>query len=245
MLRKEFYDAFRKLIESLLVLLAIPLAYILDIVLFDFSWTTDEIVNYVFIITVFVYVLYSGSTILNSEKKNRAFEYLFSWPLPRWKMILYKILSRLAFLVLLLFISLFFSIFKNFFIDGFNLIVLFFITIFLSIAVRAIILNIIGVLFTYLVYYFTSTIIKYLVLTSTSELQGYPASNFLLFHLLPAVLLLIPLGTAFWITFKNLDLKPLKLQLKPFIYISIPTVLILVSFISIFYKGYIQWLIRH
>lgn len=243
MLRKEFYDAFRKFIESLLVLLAIPLAYILDIVLFDFSWTTDEIVNYVFIITVFVYVLYSGSTILNSEKKNRAFEYLFSWPLSRLKMILYKILPRLAFLVLLLFISLFFSIFKNFFIDGFNLVILFFITIFLSIAVRAIILNIIGVLFTYLVYYFTSTIIKYLVLTS--ELQGYPASNFLLFHLLPAVLLLIPLGTAFWITFKNLDLKPLKLQLKPFIYISIPTVLILVSFISIFYKGYIQWLIRH
>lgn len=240
MLRKEFYDAFRKLIESLLVLLAIPLAYVLDRVLFNFSWTFAEIFNYVFIVAVVIYALYSGSTILYSEKKNRAFEYIFSWPLSRWKMLLYKILPRLAFLMLLMFISLFFSIFKNLLIDGFNLVILFFIALFLGIAVKSIILNIIGVLITYLIYYFTSSIFKYLVLTS--EITGYYSSNFLMFQLLPAALLLIPLGTAFWITFKNLDLKPLKLQVKPFIYISIPTVLILVSFISIFYKGFLQWL---
>jgi hypothetical protein len=53
---------------------------------------------------------------------------------------------------------------------------------------------------------------------------------------------LIPLAAAFAITVKNFDLKPIKWQVKPYLMIALPTVLILLSFIIVFFRGYLIWI---
>jgi hypothetical protein len=240
MLKKEICDAFRKFLECIIILLALPLAIALDKLVFHDNWDFHLIFKVFFIITVVLYSFYSGTTIFQSEKRDKALEYLFSLPLPRWKIALYKIVPRLVLLILLLSVSPFFSLFENIHIAGFNLITLFFISVFLSIAINSVFIGMLGSGTLYLLYYTLYRTISHLA-TKTTTFAFIPDSYFS-HQLISALLLLIPMGIAFWITFRSLDVKPLNLQLKPYVAIFLPTTIILTSLIVFLSLKYLPWL---
>ncbi len=236
MLKKEFFDSFKKLMECMILLLGIPLGVVFDKLIIHYGWKLSEIFNFVFLATIIAYPLAAGLTIFQSERKDRAFEYMLSLPLLRFKIIVYKIAPRFFFLLLLIIASNFFSIFDNIWINGFNLIVVFFISSFLSISINSFVIGVIGVSFFYFGYYQASRII-HLIFIGWDPLKYNPFSTgALLFDLLTAALLLIPMGTAFWITFKKFDVKPLKWQLKSYLYIVVPTVIVFYTFITLVFK---------
>ena len=240
MLRKEFSDAFKKFMECMLLLLGIPLGVVFDKLIIHYGWKLSEIFNFVFLVTIIAYPLAAGLTIFQSERKDRAFEYLFSLPLSRFKTIMYKIAPRLLFLLLLIIASIFFSIFDNIWINGFNLIVLFFISSFLSISVESFVIGVVGVSLIFSVYYQASQTIHLIFIGWDPVKYNLFSTGALLSDLITAVLLLIPIGAAFWITFKNFDVKPLKWQLKSYLYIVVPTVLAFYSFITLFFKKFTE-----
>lgn len=226
--------------ECMILLLGVPLGILFDRFIIHYGWKLSEIFNFVFLATIIAYPLAAGLTIFQSEKKDRAFEYLFSLPLSRFKILLYKIAPRFMFLLLLIIASIIFSIFENVWINGFNLIVVFFISTFLSISINSFVIGVIGVSFFYFGYYQASRII-HLIFIGWDPLKYNPFSTgALLFDLLTAALLLIPMGTAFWITFKKFDVKPLKWQLKSYIYIVVPTVIVFYTFIILVFKKFTE-----
>jgi hypothetical protein len=238
MLKKEFSDALRKLIECLILLLAVPLAVLWDKFVIHFGWSYRDVFNFVFQVTIVIYPIYSGMTIFQSEIKNKAFEYLFSLPVSRWKIVLHKIFWRAAFFLLLLGVSSFFSVFKNVWINGFNLIILFLISIFLSFTLSSVVIGPIGVGLVYLIIYLNSQIINYLLWRA--EKVTFNLTSFLS-SFISAALLLIPLGMTFWLTFKNMDVKSLKLQLKYYKLIALPSIGTLILFAILFYGRYLKW----
>jgi len=222
--------------ECMLLLLGIPLGVVFDKLIIHYGWKLSEIFNFVFLVTIIAYPLAAGLTIFQSERKDRAFEYLFSLPLSRFETIMYKIAPRFFFLLLLIIASTFFSIFDNIWINGFNLIVVFFISSFLSISVNSFVIGVFGIFFFYSGYYQASRIIHFIFI-GWDPLKYNPFSTgALLSELLTAALLLIPMGIAFWITFKNFDVKPLKWQLKSYLLIVLPTVLVFYTFIILFFN---------
>jgi ABC-type transport system involved in cytochrome c biogenesis permease component len=161
MLKKEFLDASGKFLECIVILVALPLAFVLNKLVFHDNWDFHLIFKVFYIITAILYAAYSGSTFFQSERRDHAFEYLFSLPLPRWKIALYKIVPRLVLLILLISVAPFFSLFENTIIAGFNLITLFFISVFLSIAVSSAFIGILGSGTLYLLYYALYRTISY------------------------------------------------------------------------------------
>lgn len=240
MLKKEITDAFKKFLECMLLLLGIPLGVLFDKFIIHFGWKLSDVFHFVFLVTIVIYPLVSGLTIFQLEKKDRAFEYLFSLPLSRFKIILYKIFPRFLFLLILIIISISFSIFKNIWINGFNLIFVFFASTFLSISVNSFVIGVVGVSLLLSVYFQASSIIQLIFLGWDPEKISRFSTLALLSDLFTAVLLLIPFGLAFWFTFKKFDVKPLKWQLKPYLSIILPTILLFVSFIVMFYKKFIS-----
>jgi ABC-type Na+ efflux pump permease subunit len=236
MLKKEFFDSFKTLMQCLLLLLGVPLGFVMDRLIIHFGWKLSEIFHYVFLVTIIAYPLAAGLTIFQSEKKDRAFEYLFSLPLSRFKTIMNKIAPRFMFLLLLIIASIFFSIFDNIWINGFNLIVVFFISIFLSISVNSFVIGVVGISFFYAAYSEASQAIHLISIGwDPVKFNGFSTAA-LLFNSLTAALLLIPMGTAFWMTFKKFDVKSLKWQLKSYLYIVVPTLLVFFSFIILLSK---------
>lgn len=240
MLKKEFLDAFKKFMECMILLLGVPLGVVFDKLIIHDGWKLSEIFNFVFLVTIIAYPLAAGLTIFQSEKKDRAFEYLISLPLSRFETIMYKIAPRFFFLLLLIFASTFFSIFDNIWINGFNLIVVFFISSFLSISVNSFVIGVFGVSFIYSGYYQASRMIHFIFVGWDPLKYNIFSTEALLFELLTAALLLIPMGTAFWITFKNFDVKPLKWQLKSYLLIVLPTVLVFYTFVTLFFNKVIE-----
>lgn len=240
MLKKEFLDAFKKFTECMILLLGIPLGVVFDKLIFHFGWKISDVFHYVFLVTILIYPLAAGLTIFQSEKKDRAFEYLFSLPLSRFKTIIYKIAPRFLFLLLLIIASNFFSIFDNIWINGFNLIVVFLISLFISISVNSFVIGVVGVSFFYSGYYQASRIIHLIIIGWDSVKFNDFSTLALLSELITAALLLIPMGTAFWVTFKNFDVKPLKWQLKSYLYIVVPTVLVFYTFIILAFKKFTE-----
>jgi hypothetical protein len=238
MFKKEFYDALKKLLECLLVLLAIPLAIVWDKFVVHFGWSFLDIFKFVFAVTVVVYSPYSGATIFQSEKKDRAFEYLLSLPLPRLKIILYKVAPRITFLLLLLVVSAFFSVFANIWTAGLILVVLFLISLFLSIVLSSVIVGLIEVALLYVLIHLNDLIINVFLWKLKIAGDIFPSFPTRLFS---AAFVLIPLGIAFWLTFKNLDVKPFKLQMRPYLFIAFPSILILITFAAVFFKRYLAW----
>lgn len=238
MLKKEIFDSLKIFGECLLLLVCIPLGYVFDKFVIQFGWSFSEVFNFVYRITMIVYPIAAGLTLFQSEKKDRAFEYLFSLPLSRLKIITYKILPRLSLLMLLIIISTFFSVFNNIWINGFNLIVLFLISIVIGFLAHTFMTGVIEISLIFYVYYLAS-LMMYPLLTSWEIAKPNRFSTtVLLCSLLTAALLLIPFGTAFWTTFKKFDVKPLKWQLKTYIYIVLPTIGAFATFIAIFFKKF-------
>ena len=238
MLKKEFSDALRKFLECVSLLAVIPIALLFDKLVIHSGWKFQEVFNLVFIISIVCYPVYSGATIFQSEKKNRAFEYLFSLPIQRWKILLNKIAMRMAFLILLLIVSVFFSVFKDVFMIGLYLIIVFLVAAFFSLHVSSVLMVIIGITLMFQLFSINSKIIQFLLwklkLTESTSLAFIP-------EIISAVFLLIPLGFTFWLTVKNLDAKPLKLQVKYYLFIAIPSIVILICFAFLFSKQYWAW----
>ena len=240
MLKKEIIDSLKIFGECLLLLIAIPLAYLFDKLVIHFGWSFSEIFNFVYITIMVVYPVAAGLTLFQSEKKDRAFEYLFSFPLSRLKIITCKILPRLSLLLLLTIVSLFISVFRYPWMNGFNLIVLFLISATLSLSISSLGIGVIGTSLFFFLYYQANKII-YMMFTGWDLRQHEPYSlAAFLSSVLTAALFLIPFGAALWVTFRKFDVKPLKWQLKTYISIVVPTILAFAAFISIFFTKYMS-----
>jgi hypothetical protein len=62
--------------------------------------------------------------------------------------------------------------------------------------------------------------------------------------ILAALLLLLPLGIAFWKTLKNLDLKPIRRQLRPYLMFALPGVALMITLVVLYYNVYLKWLLN-
>jgi len=240
MLKKEFSDALKQFMECMLLLLGVPLGVVFDKLIIHYGWKLADIFHFVFLITMIIYPVVAGLAIFQSERKDKAFEYLFSLPLSRLEALRYKIAPRFLFLLLLIIASIFFSIFKNIWINGLYLIVVFFISAFMSISVTSFVLGAVGVSFIFSAYYLASTMIHLIFIGWDPSKYNKFSTGALLSDLLAAALLLIPIGTAFWMTFKKFDVKPLKSQLKFYYYIAVPTISAFYIFIILLFKKFTE-----
>lgn len=237
MLKKEVWDALKRELECLLILGAIPLAFLWDRLIMKFNWGFRDIFSWVFIITVIIYAVYAGATIFQSEKRDRAFEYLFSLPISRGKILLMKIGPRLIILIFLVIVlALFFKL--DLLVFGITFLLIFFVSAFLSIGINSLMINLIGVLMLYSVYDFL-----WKILVNFSFLNGLESRGAWIiptFQLFATALLLAPIGTAFWLTFKRMDVKPMKLQMRTYYAIVLPTLAVLITFITLMFKKYLS-----
>jgi ABC-type transport system involved in multi-copper enzyme maturation permease subunit len=235
MLRKEIGDALKRFAESLLVLFIIPFVYLGDKLVTKTGLDYASLINMGFVITLVIYAVYAGATVFQAERKDRAFEYLFSLPLTRRKIILAKILPRLG-LLLILGGGATMVIGRGFPAEaGITVLVLFFSSLFLSIAVLSTAINLFGVGLMYLIFFQGRRVFGYLLF----KLGGNFASHlgWLVTQFIPAAVLLVPFGIAFWLTFKKMDVRPLKLQMRTYYSITLPALFVLVSLIALFFRS--------
>ncbi len=240
MLKKELLDTIKILAQCLLLLFIIPIARVMGWQVFHRQWEISGIFQPVYIAIVIIFAAYSGVTLFQAEKKNRAIEYLLSLPLSRWKMITSKILPRLAALVLLIAVGFMLSVLKEGAADTISLLILFASALFLSLAVESVLTGLMGVFIINVILYYSSLITSYL--TMTHQWFGSEVPIFFLSQILPALSLLIPLAAAFILTLKNFDAKPLKWQAKPYIFIALPVVFGFLIYILRYLKQYLQWI---
>lgn len=234
MLKKEIKDALKCFVESLVALVIIPLMYIADKLVtkngFNFASYRDP----GFIFTLVIYAIYAGGTVFHSERKDRAFEYLFSLPMTRRNIILLKILPRLG---LLMFLGGATGIVvgRSFLSEtGITVLVLFFSSLFLSIGVLSVFINLFGVMLMYLIFSQEGHVFGYLLLkfgVNFASFLGSVAAQFV-----SAAVLLVPFGIAFWLTFKKMDARPLKLQMRTYYSIILPTIFVLTLLIVFFFR---------
>ncbi|MCK4762121.1 MAG: hypothetical protein KAW12_07975 [Candidatus Aminicenantes bacterium] len=238
MFKKEFRDTLIILAHSSLLFLALPLLNNVDYGVASLEREFASVFNLIYTLFVIVFAAYAGAAFFSHEKKENAFEYLFSLPLPRWKMFLYKLAPRLLVLLLLIAAGVILSVFSDIPADVFGLLFLFLSALFLGLVVDSLIMGLLGVLTVNMLFYFAVLIINYIAIEAAGT--GEPA-GFFLSLLLPGLLLLAPLGTAFALCFKRMDLKPLELHLKPYALIVSPMVFFFVVFFLLFFRDYFSW----
>ena len=234
MLRKEIRDALKRFVESLVVLAVIPFMYLWDKLLMKRGLDYASLVDTGFVITLLFYAVYAGATVFQAERKDRAFEYLFSLPLTRRRIILAKILPRLGLLLVLVGAA---TLAVGSDLPAkiaVTVLVLFFSSLFLSLGVSSIVINLFGVILMYLIFFQGGNVFGYLLF----KLGGSFASHLglLVTQIISAALLLVPFGLAFWLTFKKMDARPFKLQMKTYYAITLPTLFVLVFLIALFSK---------
>jgi hypothetical protein len=236
MLRKEFRDALRRLTECLVLLGAVPLGYIWDRAIVHSGWRFSEIWATVFAATLFLFAAYAGASLFLSEKKDRALEYLLSLPVSRTKIVLVKIGPRLAILAGLwgarsllvgrawdwrLLVSLLF---------------LFFVAASLSIAIDSVIIGFFGVVLLFATFQLSSSTLTFIAwkLGLISSLSrgwiGWTAAG---------VLILGPFAAAFLLVIRNLQAMPLRLQMRPYYRLALPSFLVVIFLILKFFGAYL------
>lgn len=239
MLKKEFQDTLKTLFYCLCLFLIVPIARLLDWQVLHAEWDISGIWQPVFTVVIVFFTAYSGVSIFQVEKKDRALEYLFSLPVSKWKIIGVKVIPRFFMVLLLIAAGGFFSVLNNVVVDGISLLLLFFSGLFIGLAVDSLLNGLFGVVIINVTFYYSSLIISYV--TMKYRLFDSDGPIFLLSYLLPAVLLLVPLAAAFALTVKNMDIKPFKWQVKHYLRIALPTILILLAFILVFMESYFKW----
>ena len=98
-------------------------------------------------------------------------------------------------------------------------------------------INLTGVLILYILFDFL-----WLILMNFSFRHGLESGGTWIiptFQSLAALLILVPMGTAFWLMFKKMDVKPIKLQMRTYYAIVFPTVIVLIVFVSLMLKKYV------
>ncbi len=240
MLRKELTESIKRFLECSVIFVGIPIAFVLDRLIIKFGLEFKDLFIVLFYVTVFFYSAYSGITIMQAEKKDRALEYLLSMPISRSKIMLMKIFSRLIILIFCIFILTFLVDFKTFRMLAIWLIFLFFISVSFSMVIDSIILGIIGISLIFQVFVLNSRILNFLV--SKAYIESSLDYLALLGPVLSALLLLIPFGISFWLTFKKMDVKPMKQQIQPYYYIAFPALVIILLNIALNYRNYMIWI---
>lgn len=240
MLKKEFRDTLRILLESSMLMLSIPFIMLISFIFGldspggDLS-TKSDLVRAVALLTAFAFAGYSGMAFFLSERRDKGFEYLLTLPISRWKIFLYKLAPRL--LVLLL-IFVLFALLGGATVKGilYPLLTVQIGMIFLSLAFSSYFAGFIAFV---LLGFFYSLGIKF-VWYALYVLDG---NSYGLFGTVPVELIAlllpgIPLAISFFKVFLNYDLKPARFTLKPYYYIALPVILVEFIVIFVFYQGY-------
>jgi ABC-type Na+ efflux pump permease subunit len=239
MLRKEFRDALRRLAECMVLLVAVPLGYIWDRAIVHFGWHFADIWSAVFAVTVFLFAAYAGASLFLSEKKDRALEYLLSLPISRSKIVLAKIGPRLAILAGLWGV---YSLFGGLGGPSWDwsllvlLLFLFFIAASLSISIDSVVIGVVGVILLFATFSFSSRTLTFiawklgLISSISSVWTGWIAAG---------VLILGPFAAAFLLVIRNLQAMPLRLQMRPYYRLALPSFLVVVFLILKFYGAFL------
>lgn len=234
MLKKECKDTWRILLESSLLLMAIPVVWIVS-QLFGLEAPIEDLIAFVCMITVFAFSGYSGLTLFRFEKQDRALEYVLTLPIGRLRMFFNKLLPRF---ILLLFLA--------------ALLVLFFHVSFESTILPLFLLQIGAVFLSLAIDSYYVGVIALFLLMFLTELGNIMVKRFLYFmvggnfqlaHLFvkfyPHLLLIfIPLGISFFLALKRLDLKPYRYSLKPYLYIALPVLMTQMVLYIVFYDSF-------
>ena len=236
MLRKEVRDALRRLAECLILLVAGPLGYIWDRAIVHYGWRFVDIVPAVFTATIFLFAVYSGVSLFSSEKKDRALEYMLSLPVSRSKIVLAKVVPRLSILV---------GLWGGFAIlagKGWNWIILvfllflFFIAASLSIAIDSAVIGLLGVFLLFGAFDLSSSTLTFvawklgLISSIHNVWFGWTAAG---------VLILGPFAAAFLLVIRNLQAMPLRLQMRPYYRLALPSFLVVIFLILKFFGAYL------
>jgi ABC-type transport system involved in multi-copper enzyme maturation permease subunit len=243
MLNKEFRDTLKRLGECFFILIGVPLGYLWDRIVVRFRWDFWSIFNAVFVAFIFVYAAYSGATIFLAEKKDRAFEYLFSLPVSRTRILATKLLPRLGSLLVLYAVLTILSKRSFFSSVGLMLAFIFSVGVFLSLAIDSVVIGLLGILLLSGLYYFMLPTFSFMAW----KLHLIPSliSSRMIILPLCVIILLLPFGIAFWQVYSHLDSRPLNLQMKRYYLISLPSLLVLISLIMMFYGKYVAMLQRN
>lgn len=240
MYKKEFLDTLRVFLQSLLVLLVIPIALALDWYLFHAQWQLAGIIQPVILGIILFFAAYGGVTIFAMERKDRALEYLLSLPVPKSRILFAKILPRLLFLLVLIACGSVLGVMTSPVMDGISVLIVFIVALSLSLSGESIFNALIGVVLVNVIFYYSSIITSYLTMTRSVSHSLTPV--FWLSFGVPLVVVVVPLLTAFYKTLKKFDLKPLKWQTQAYIQMALPAIGCLVIFILVFLKKYLAWI---
>ena len=237
MLNKEFRDTLKRLGECFFILVGVPLGYFWDRVIVKSGWEFWAIFKGVLTALVFLYAAYAGATIFMAEKRDQAFEYLFSLPVSRTRILASKILPRLGCLVVLYAGLTVLSKSRFFSSLGLVLAFIFLLAVFLSLAVDSVVIGVLGILLLLGLYYCLPPTLSFIAwkLHVIPSLTSPP----MILKLLSAVILLLPFGAAFWKVYNRLDARPMNLQMRPYYLISLPSLLVVISLIMVFFGRYL------
>jgi ABC-type Na+ efflux pump permease subunit len=240
MLRKELTESIKRFLEGFVIFVGIPIALLVDRTIIKFGWEFKDIFLGLFIVTVFLYSTYSGITIMQAEKKDRALEYLLSMPISRSKIMLMKIFFRLIILLILIIILNFVMDSQSIQLVSIYLVVLFFASLSLSLVIDSILLGIIGasLILGIISVHFGIIFFFFSKLGITDPIPHLDSLSMLV----SAFLLLVPFFISFWLTFKKLDVKPMKQQIQAYYYIAFPALVIILSNIVLNYRNYLIWI---
>jgi hypothetical protein len=236
MLKKEIRDAVNRLRECCLIVAIIPIGYLVALIFYKADWHFIPTMRILFASLALFYSLYAGLTIFMSEKKDHAFEYLFSLPLSRGRILAYKILPRLLILtgIYLAASALMGPVFSQPAEAGLKIGLgiyvysIFFLSVSLSFVVDSFVAGFFGVLILASLFSQLLTISNLLIAKLLPAVSHLPLSIIIFF--VPVLLIFLPMGAVFWIVFRKLDVKPMRLQSKPFYIIVLLMLLLNLAF---------------
>jgi hypothetical protein len=234
MIKKECRDTLRTLLESSILLLALPIIQGLSL-LMQTNFPFWDLLKINAIITVGAFAIYSGLSMFQSERKDKGFEYLLTLPMSKIKLLMNKMLPRLVVLVtvgtvtgLLLGASL-----EKFLLA---MLILHLGTVFLSLPFQ----SLLGAFVTFIVlvgiYGMGYTFFNYLFFEITTV--SFNPYKFFNPVYLAAIILLAPLGISFGVALKKLDLKPFAYALRPYLFIALPIIMSEVAVIAYYYNRF-------
>lgn len=232
MIKKEIRDTLKILLESSVLLLAIPITIGMSM-LFDTYVPYGDFIYIVGMLTVLAFACYSGLAMFRSERKDKGFEYLLTLPYSKLKIFIYKLLPRLVVLLVLALLSVvFFKMTVVYWVIP--LILLQLGTVFLSLAFPSLFVGFIAVLVLLWFYALSRTFIIYIFY----NVLRLPFDRFPILppYIIAAFLLLIPLGISFFLVFKNFDLKPYKFTIRPYFFIGLPLILLQAIVIFLYFE---------
>ncbi len=234
MLKKEFRDTLRILLESFIPFLAVPVVFG-TLLLMGMEASFNEMVYMGFFASVVLFAGYSGLAIFHWERKDKGFEYLLTLPCSKLRIFLYKAVPRVTVLVL---IGLPLVIFTKMTVPGFLLPLLFFQwgMVFMSLAFGSLFVGIIaGIIMAYF-YVLSSYFFEYLF-RFIFYLEPIVAPN-----IIAALFLLVPLGISFFLAYKNIDSKPLTYTVRPYLYVAVPLLLLQAIIIFLNFNRLMEYL---